>query len=1044
MDIPAAPFPEPSSTAGPQPSDLHGHEDVVDGVRLVSLIHQGEPWRLGALTPDWRAKLLGLPSRPAPKELAALARHGLWLAPHPPAFKAAPLAVMCCGQGSVWPGMGRALYDAFPAAREAMDRIAAAADWDVLSIMDETDVEKLGLTRWQQPYLFLLEYAQAHYLQTLGLRPDVMSGHSLGELIALCLAGVYTPEVGWYIIDNRAQLVGRMEAEATRETGMMSVHAPEEVINDVLAVHPDLRVSNYNTPTQFILGGPREILLEVRRDLRKRRIPAILLNVSLAFHHPSMRVLREHSLKGLNALEMHAPNLPMISDVTTGLYPDDQPSICEYMADLDENAVRWVECVRNMWDIHGIRHFVEFGPADTLCGLTADIEERAVCIPAGRKGADKEVEGMRNAVARLYALGHLPGRTLHPAPETLRPPAAEEDPPAALPLVTADPHIEAVMPIIMEASGLTRAELAPDMDLRSDLAIRSSRFPLIMHAVEQRFHIALEFEDIADVATIRDLARVLARLQRDPSTPATDDAAQAAPPAAASAFPPPVLRYAAVPASPAFHLIAPDPLGQGLPVTAGDVILTMGDSRALPALLTGLAPWRCTFLLPEHTPDDARALSALGAAVRTASFQSTDAHAVGDVLEKERGTYGRVDGLFWVLDVSRPEDVVAAGEELSTRIQTPQGLRYAIVVIRGAMHLAREAADILRRQFPAAGLPWRVVALSEDISPDETADLLTREVLLSTESTVLLSRAALSAAEQTVQPLLRERTERFPLVFPLPYAEHSSLLVANAPAAFVGGHHFSQYGDPCLKAARRPDGTARAPEAMLLECLLETAAQSTPWLQVSEAADIALAAPLECPPGVTRETRIGVRALSWQHNGAAPARLCAVRLEARDISGNGRRRDSWSKVCAGRILLICPATAPETPAPLWIPGTVADAAEVIADAEALEYCYPMSVLHALFRLAVRTVLAASAETSSASLRAVRIGRLRFSPTYAPKDGFRLELRGEPAYSRHFRFQGQVADMQGAVRMTVEDLDIQFVSRAPESGALRECPSCAEK
>lgn len=1043
MDIPATPFSEHPPAAGPQPSDLHGREDVVDGVRLVDLLHQGEQWRLGAITPDWRAKLLGLPLRPEPKELAALARHGVWLAPHPPEFKAAPLAVMCCGQGSVWPGMGRALYDAFPAAREAMDRIAAIADWDVLSIMDETDVEKLGLTRWQQPYLFLLEYAQAHYLRSLGLRPDIMSGHSLGELIALCLADVYTPEVGWYIIDNRARLVGRMEAEAARETGMMSVHASGDIIDGVLTAYPDLRVSNYNTPTQFILGGPRETLLEARRDLRKRRIPAILLNVSLAFHHPSMRALREYSLNGLNSLEMHAPNLPMMSDVTTGLYPDDPSSICEYIADLDENAVRWVECVRNMWNIHGVRHFVEFGPADTLCGLTADIEERAVCIPAGRKGAEKEVEGMRSAVARLYALGHLPGRTLHPVSETLQSPAVENAPAASSPAPAVDPHIEAVMPIIMEASGLTRAELAPDMDLRNDLAIRSSRFPLIMHAVEEQFHITLEFEDIADVATIRDLARVLARLQRGASARSSDDMTKSPAPAALSTPPPPVLRYAAVSASSAFRPVPPDPLGRGLPVTAGDVILAIGDGRTLPALLTGLAPWRCTFLLPEHVPDAARALSLLGSVVRTASFRSAEADAVAGIVEKTRRKYGRIDGLLQTLDVSRPEDVAAAGDALRACIRSCRGLRYVAVAIRGATEPAREAADALRRQLPATDVPWRMVILSEDIPSDATADLLAREMLLSTENTVLLSRAALPGPEQ-ITPLPRERAERFPLVFPLLHTENASLPVENIPAAFLGGHHFSQYGDPWLKAARRSDGTARAPEAMLLECLLETAVQGSPWLQATGATEIVFTAPVECPPGITREARIGAATLPWKSDEAVPARPCAVRLEARDISDNGRRRDSWSSICAGHVLLSCPAVAPETPVPLWTPGTAGGAAEIIADADALGYCFPMPALHALFRLAARTVMAARTETPFVSPQIVRIGRLRFSPAYVPQGGFHLELQGNPACSQHFRFHGQVADMRGAVRMTVEDLEMRLVPLAPESRLPREQSSFTEK
>lgn len=551
---------------------FEGHEDVVNGVRLVTLQHRGEDWRLGSLVPNWIPEMAGLPVEPTPEELASLSRKGLWLhkADTPP-----PVAIMCCGQGSVWPGMGRALYDTFPAARAAMDRIAAVAEWDVLGLLDEPELDKIILTRWQQPYLFLLEYAQASYLESLGFKPTVMSGHSLGELIALCLAGVYTPEQGWHILDTRATFMSKLEADATRDMGMMAVHGSAQVVEQALRDFPSLHVSNYNTPTQFILSGPRDVLTEARRALRKNKVPAIVLNVSMAFHHPSMRVLRDVSVERLNLIDMQPPRLPMFSNITTGLYPNDKRSICEYIGDLDENSVRWVECVRNMWKDYGIRHFVELGPADTLCGLTTDIELQAHCIPLGRKG--KEVEGVRSAVARLYALGHLPRRQAPVVAAALASPSAvagaagregsagtgssaglgslmtasgaqgkereqvaDTTPRAAQ--LEAPPHVEEIMPLVMEATGYERHELGPDMDLRHDLSIRSSRFPLIMSAAEERFNITVRFEDLMGVATIRDLADTMARLRERPME-AEENTVAVAEKAPEVAKPVPVLRH---------------------------------------------------------------------------------------------------------------------------------------------------------------------------------------------------------------------------------------------------------------------------------------------------------------------------------------------------------------------------------------------------------------------------------------------------------------------------------------------------------------------
>lgn len=1027
----------------------------MNGVRLVRLSHAGRDWRLGAVTPDWRHALLDLPAHPVPQHLASLARRGLWLAPVPKDSRPPRLAVMCCGQGSVWPGMGRALYDAFPAARQAMDDIASIADWDVLRLMDETELEKIGLTRWQQPYLFLLEYAQASYLLSLGLRPDVMSGHSLGELIALCLAGVYTPEEAWYIMDTRAQLVGRMEAEASRETGMMSVHAPEETIRGILDLYPDLLVSNYNTPTQFILSGSRETLLEARQDLRKRRVPAILLNVSLAFHHPSMRVLREHSLERLSILRMKPPCMPMMSNVTTGLYPDDAPSICEYIADLDENAVRWVECVRNMWSIHGVRHFVEFGPADTLCGLTGDIEEKAVCIPVGRKGTDKEVEGMRNAVARLYALGHLPDRLLYPVAGAIHASVAADASHATFSAVAekaavsiretgpSNSDIEAVMPIIMEAAGLTRDELTPDMDLRHDLAIRSSRFPLIVHEAERRFHVRLEFEDIADVATIRDLARVLGRLQGDPSTRKEEEPEQekTASPARTENAARPLLRYTAFPpAATSFQPTAFDPAGAGLPLAAGDVLLVAGTvTDALPAVLEGLAPWRCTFLLSEHVPETTRRVSSLGAVVRT--IVSAAPSDLPGALKEVQQNYGRVDGLLYFIDASTaPLDETF--EHLITACSPGTGIRYAAFIAHGSFPpVSEEAAFLLRRFSLLPDIPRRLVLLSDDLSAEDITDLAARELLRSTETAVLLTRVPPddAPADSLPRTFSRERSALFPLVFPLASEDMPTPHAGNAATVFVGAHHFSWYGDPWLQAAGLPDGTARAPETALVECLLEAAAQSAPWLQLTGVADIVFAAPLECMRGVTREARITALAQDWSNGGLT--RSCAVRLEARDVTANGRRRDSWTCVCTGKATLSCPVTALETPPPLWTPGTGPAATETIADAPDLQYCFPMPALQALLQLALRT--GNTVNPSSAAPYIARLGQLHFSQARVRNGALRVELGGGPEAGQKCRFHGQVVDMQGVVRMTVQDICLQIPPDKTEPGLFQETPGSSD-
>jgi malonyl CoA-acyl carrier protein transacylase len=532
--VPDCPLPE-----GARDARREGGANGAGGADLRALSLWGREWRMGSVNPDWRRELAALSSEPEQEKLEALGKRGIWLHPAelPP-----PAAFVCCGLGSVYPGMGRELYDAFPPAREAMDRVAAAADWDVLALMDEKDEERIVLTRWQQPYLFLLEYAQACCLQSLGLRPAVIAGHSLGELIALCLAGAYTPEGAWHILDRRALLVSEWENDARHDTGMMSVHADGEAVERCLEEFPGLLVSNYNTPTQFVLSGPRDVLRAASRALRKRRIPAMQLKVGLAFHHPGMRALREFSLQGLRAVSVRETRVPMLSCVTADLYPDDAEGIRGYMVNLDENPVRWVECVDGMWQRHKVRHFVELGPGDTLCGLVSDIRPQAVCIPAGRKG--KEAAGLRAAAARLHALGHLPAGpagvfvpSSPPGPEERS--AARESPPASG--TGAPAGIEDIMPMLAAITGFSRNELAPDMDLRHDLLLRSSRFPLLMHEVEKRFALSLRFEDLAGVESVRELAERIHSLRARAGRTAGAEPNGVAPASSRNASP--LLRY---------------------------------------------------------------------------------------------------------------------------------------------------------------------------------------------------------------------------------------------------------------------------------------------------------------------------------------------------------------------------------------------------------------------------------------------------------------------------------------------------------------------
>ena len=976
----------------------HQDEIALDGVRYANLHQAGQQWRIGAVNPAWRQELLALPANPDGNDLARLEDRGLWIAPVR-AGGTPPLAVLCCGLGSVWPGMGRELYDNFPAARAAMDRLASVADWDVLGLMDETDVEKVSLTRWQSPYLFMLEYAQWSVLSSLGLSPSLFCGHSLGEIIGLCLSGILAPEVAWYIMDTRAVHMAEMEARATRETGMMAVHADVEVINEACAAWPALYVSNYNTPHQFILSGPREVLQEARKSLRKRRIPSIVLNVSLAFHHPSMRVLRDISLRRLSALDMHAPTKPMLSCIDAQFYPGDSASTCMHIADLDENSVRWTECVQTMWNREGIRYFLELGPQDTLCSLVTDNEPQAVCFAAGRKG--REVEGMRQACARLYSLGYLSRAAVEsragaaadggesrqlacmPAPHCgLRPvaaanlaqagggapaepvlsdaaesaPAEPEAGTAAATVATASfaESLSVVLEILAQACARPVADLRPEMDLRYDLALRSSRFPLIVQDVEKKLGISVNFEDLLQVSTVGDLARVLSggSFRSGPRMETADK-----PDATAINCAEPLRRYAPLaelpPADAATEVclepLPLDPCARGVSLKDGDVLaLCVFDKNILPRLLSGIAPLGCVLGVPRDLIDQCAPLGTAGAKLAPLDISLADCADASLAVSQVRAAiaglaqvYGRVDGVLFVppvpagIMVAVPEktDCVPPADSLGDLLQAaleaaqPHGLRFVGVCSVLAPHaencILDAPLDKILAAASARGLAVRGIRMlhgPERASLDEWGDMLARELLCGTASHVLWVRpgsltGAVACHEPTGAALVRVCPEQFPLVFPDPVPPYRPMATL-----YQGGCHFSRFADRALAVHGGQQGNSLGdsvptlPVCRSLKALLEGARQCLPWLKVSGFCDLRFFDAPRLAPGVTRECLVTTEAEPWLMQEKVMTRMCRSTLAVRGLTPNGRHTAQYSPVSEGMVWLAAHASDVR---PLW-------------------------------------------------------------------------------------------------------------------------------
>lgn len=828
-------------------------------------------WHMGAVSDGWE-KQLPLTVLPGEEELKSLAENGIFLAKDQ--VKTPPLCVMCCGQGSIWPGMGRELYDYFPEARAAMDRLAACTNWDVLALMDEPDVETIGLTQWAQPYLFLVEYAQWSVFLARGLNPSCICGHSLGELIALCLAGVYSPETCWYILETRSRHVSELEARSRRETGMMGVYAGLDVIRNLQQQWPDIYISNYNTPEQFIVSGSRDTLQEARKYLRKQRIPAVILNIAMAFHHPSMRVLRDMDQRRLNMLDMYPSERPLVSCVTGQDYPRTQEGICSAIMDLDEQTVNWLPCVNGIIEQRGIRHFLELGPQDTLCGLVSAISPDVFCQAASLRG--RERDSMRLALARLYSQGLLNHKCIvqvaqdwQPMPEVQpRPPLQETEADRAAEDKTENVGIPAVRELLAKACGMPAESLHGSMNLRFDLNLRSSYFPSLIDEAQKAIGVEVAFEDLINVSTIADLEKVFSggALQEESSGSHTALGTMVQRPFLARCLP--------GREEGSYTELAEDP---SRPFLSFSSVIVHGDDDELCArLVSSLASLRLPFIVDENLAVTKAEIKRMGSAV----LENTPCTGEDDVpwlalwqgVPDEKKIEGiqnllsqEPSSLVVLFDSSESEPDVAVRQLLAEKIDHILNIVLHSSLADGTTAL--QCGDLLLREI-RSGLRGTVHWV-----PDEQACLLEHP---------LHDNADISA-----------------LVFP-----ERKNVPARRSQSTLWGAQFSPEAYPSLaNLPKDADGWMPLPLSMVLEAQCEASLLAFPGLCCIGMSDIRIQATGGLRKGLVREVQLTTDIRPWLKNDGGMNRFCRVQAGLRDMNRQGRTTYHYGPICESCVVL---------------------------------------------------------------------------------------------------------------------------------------------